>query len=48
MSGYAQPLVGAAQGVPAETILIEKPFTEHTLLVKVREALTATGRREAS
>jgi hypothetical protein len=48
MSGYAQPLVGSAQGVPAETILIEKPFTEHTLLVKVREALGLDGRHEAS
>jgi PAS domain S-box-containing protein len=48
MSGYAQPLVGSAQGVPTDTILIEKPFTEHTLLVKVREALGAPVSREAS
>jgi PAS domain S-box-containing protein len=41
MSGYAQPLVGANQGVPADTMLIEKPFTENMLLVKVREALGA-------
>jgi PAS domain S-box-containing protein len=43
MSGYAQPLVGANQGLPADTILIEKPFTEHTLLVSVREALGAAS-----
>jgi PAS domain S-box-containing protein len=41
MSGYAQPLVGTGQGLPPGTILIEKPFTEHGLLVKVREALGA-------
>ncbi len=39
MSGYAQPLVGATQGLPADTLLIEKPFTERTLLIKVRQAL---------
>jgi PAS domain S-box-containing protein len=48
MSGYAQPLVGSTQGVPTDTILIEKPFTEHTLLVKVREALGASTPREVS
>ncbi|HET6870825.1 MAG TPA: ATP-binding protein, partial [Solirubrobacteraceae bacterium] len=48
MSGYAQPLVGSAQGVPADTILIEKPFTEHALLVKVREALGKPAPHEAS
>jgi CheY-like chemotaxis protein len=41
MLGYAQPLLGSAQGVPVDTILIEKPFTERALLVKVREALGA-------
>jgi signal transduction histidine kinase len=48
MSGYAQPLVGSTQGVPSDTILIEKPFTEHTLLVKVREALSTSAPSEAS
>jgi CheY-like chemotaxis protein len=48
MSGYAQPLVGSDQGVPGDTILIEKPFTEHALLVKVREALGVFSPREAS
>jgi hypothetical protein len=41
MSGYAQPLLGLAHGLPVDTILIEKPFTERALLVKVREALGA-------
>jgi len=41
MSGYAEPLVTANQGLPADTILIEKPFTERSLLAKVREALAA-------
>jgi response regulator RpfG family c-di-GMP phosphodiesterase len=41
MSGYAQPLLGSTQGLPPDTILIEKPFTERTLLIKVREALGA-------
>ena len=41
MSGYAQPLISASQGLRPDVILIEKPFTEHTLLVKVREALGA-------
>jgi PAS domain S-box-containing protein len=48
MSGYAQPLVGSGQGVPTDMILIEKPFTEHTLLVKVREALGTSSPREVS
>lgn len=39
MSGYAQPLIGANQGLPADVILIEKPFTERSLLLKVQEAL---------
>ncbi|MBV9605137.1 MAG: response regulator [Solirubrobacterales bacterium] len=39
MSGYAQPLIGPDQGVPSDVVLIEKPFTEQTLLVKVQEAL---------
>ena len=43
MSGYAQPMLDASQNLPADTILIEKPFTERTLLVKVREALGAPG-----
>ena len=39
MSGYAHPILGSTQGLPADTILIEKPFTEKALLAKVREAL---------
>jgi CheY-like chemotaxis protein len=45
MSGYAQPLVGSGQGLPDDVILIEKPFTERSLLAKVHEALIATGPR---
>jgi CheY-like chemotaxis protein len=39
MSGYAHPLIGSVQRVPEDRILIEKPFTERTMLLKVREAL---------
>jgi PAS domain S-box-containing protein len=39
MSGYAHPMVGSAQGVPEDRVLIEKPFTEQTMLLKVREVL---------
>lgn len=45
MSGYAQPLVGSGQGLPGDVILIEKPFTERSLLAKVHEALISTGPR---
>jgi signal transduction histidine kinase len=45
MSGYAQPLVASGQGLPDDVILIEKPFTERSLLAKVHEALIATGPR---
>jgi two-component system, cell cycle sensor histidine kinase and response regulator CckA len=39
MSGYAQPVLGT-QGTLAEgVILLEKPFSEPTLLAKVRESL---------
>jgi PAS domain S-box-containing protein len=48
MSGYAAPLVGASQGLRPDTLLIEKPFTEHTLLVKVREALGAPSAKGAA
>jgi PAS domain S-box-containing protein len=41
MSGYAHPLVGSTQELAPDTLLIEKPFTERTMLVKVREALRA-------
>ena len=43
MSGYAHPILGSTHGLPAGTILIEKPFTERALLSKVREALGAAG-----
>jgi two-component system, cell cycle sensor histidine kinase and response regulator CckA len=41
MSGYAEPVLGS-QGTLAEgVLLLEKPFSEPTLLSKVREALDA-------
>jgi two-component system, cell cycle sensor histidine kinase and response regulator CckA len=43
MSGYAHPILGSSQGLPAGTILIEKPFTERALLSKVREALAGSA-----
>jgi PAS domain S-box-containing protein len=47
MSGYAQPLVGPSHGLPDDTILIEKPFTERSLMRTVREALGAPTSRRA-
>jgi PAS domain S-box-containing protein len=44
MSGYAHPILDGSQGVPEGTILIEKPFTETALLVRVREALGASAK----
>jgi PAS domain S-box-containing protein len=48
MSGYAQPLVGSGQGLPAEVTLIEKPFTERSLLLKVQEALPDHASRDGN
>jgi hypothetical protein len=39
MSGYAQPVPASQGTLDAGVVLIEKPFTEHALLTKVREAL---------
>ncbi len=41
MSGYASPMLGMTATVPPGMHLVEKPFTEQTLLAKVREALAA-------
>jgi FixJ family two-component response regulator len=42
MSGYAQPTLGANGTFPAEADLLDKPFTEPTLLARVRQALEAS------
>ena len=44
MSGYAEPLLDSSRPLAQGTILMEKPFTEAVLLVKVREALGASAR----
>ncbi|GAC1689015.1 MAG: hypothetical protein PVS2B1_10560 [Candidatus Dormibacteraceae bacterium] len=41
MSGYAQPTLGANGEFPKEADLLDKPFTEPTLLARVRHALEA-------
>jgi CheY-like chemotaxis protein len=41
MSGYAQPILGDSENLPKGMVLLEKPFTEHVLLTKAREALSA-------
>ncbi len=41
MSGYAEPILGAGENVPKGMVLLEKPFTEHALLIKAHEALSA-------
>jgi FixJ family two-component response regulator len=44
MSGYAQPVLASRGTLEKGVLLIEKPFTEEALLVKVREALeSSTG-----
>ncbi len=39
MSGYAQPVLGAQGTLEAGVTLLEKPFSEPTLLTRVREVL---------
>lgn len=39
MSGYAQPVLGSELGLDIGVVLIDKPFSESTLTVKVREVL---------
>jgi PAS domain S-box-containing protein len=41
MSGYAQPMLGDSGILDEGILLIEKPFTEPTLLAKVEQALQA-------
>ena len=41
MSGYAEPILGTGE-LPAEVLLVEKPFSEQALLNKVRRALSTT------
>jgi hypothetical protein len=41
MSGYAEPMLGKSGVLDASILLLEKPFTEPTLLAKVREAFAA-------
>jgi two-component system, cell cycle sensor histidine kinase and response regulator CckA len=43
MSGYAQPLLGSTDALPAGMTLLEKPFTEQLLLAKARHALSTPG-----
>jgi CheY-like chemotaxis protein len=42
MSGYAQPILGEGDSLPKGMVLLEKPFTEHVLLSKAHEALSAS------
>jgi PAS domain S-box-containing protein len=44
MSGYAEPMLGDTGALDPGILLLEKPFTESTLLAKVGEALD--GRRQ--
>jgi len=41
MSGYAQPTLGSNGSFPKDGDLLDKPFTEPTLLARVRQALEA-------
>ena len=41
MSGYAQPVLGAHGTLEEGVTLVEKPFSERTLLARVREVLDA-------
>jgi PAS domain S-box-containing protein len=40
ISGYAQPVLGAHGTLDSGVALLEKPFTEPTLLAKIRDVLT--------
>jgi FixJ family two-component response regulator len=39
MSGYAQPVLDTHGAHPSQIDLLEKPFTETTLLTRVRRAI---------
>ncbi len=39
MSGYAQPLLASQGTLGAGVVLLEKPFTERSLLARIREVL---------
>ena len=41
MSGFAQPALGASGALSPEVALLDKPFTEPTLLARVRQVLGA-------
>jgi hypothetical protein len=41
MSGYAQPTLGSNGTFPTDDDLLDKPFTEPSLLARVRQALEA-------
>jgi CheY-like chemotaxis protein len=41
LSGYAEPALGAGGSLEPGTILLEKPFTEPTVLALVRRVLEA-------
>jgi hypothetical protein len=43
MSGYAQPVLGSHGNLEDGVTLVEKPFTEPTLLAKVRDVLDASA-----
>ncbi|HLH65567.1 MAG TPA: ATP-binding protein [Solirubrobacteraceae bacterium] len=40
MSGYAEPILGSRRALPADAILLEKPFGESELLSSLQEALS--------
>jgi two-component system cell cycle response regulator CpdR len=41
MSGYAQPVLDTHRAVSSDMDILEKPFTQATLLTRVRDALSA-------
>jgi PAS domain S-box-containing protein len=43
MSGYAEPMLGDTGALDPGILLLEKPFTEPSLLTKVREALDGSN-----
>src|SRR5258708_36472491 len=48
MSGYAEPALGASGSLEPGAILLEKPFTEPTVLALVRRGLGGTPGPPAS
>ena len=48
MSGYAETMLGSTGRLAKGMILLDKPFSERTLLAKVQEALATSAPRNGN